>query len=201
MKAGVELSNISANQTFPNNKDGTFNFLTDTSTLPNTASIAVGFTDPNGISDAKASATAVTTGVYVNDEWRMAENFTLSLGVRHDAEFNTMNNKYTVPWASDPVLQGLPDLQGLPQYRQPQESARQRLAAHLVLVGSDEEEPDVRARRLRNHLRSRHELHRLPGAQELDVAHVQLHEPGHERSRRAPSARDQRSVRFARRRS
>ena len=111
-KAGVELSNISASQTFPNNKDGTFNFLTDTSTLPNTASIAVGFTDPNGISDAKASATAVTTGVYVNDEWRMAENFTLSLGVRHDAEFNTMNNKYTVPWASDPVLQGLPDLKG-----------------------------------------------------------------------------------------
>ena len=31
--------------------------------------------------------------------------FTLSLGLRHDAEFNTMNNKYTVPWASDPVLQ------------------------------------------------------------------------------------------------
>lgn len=110
LKAGVELSNISANQTFPNNKDGTFTFLTDTSTLPTTASIAVGFTDPNGIADAKASASAVTTGIYLNDEWRMAENFTLSLGVRHDAEFNTMNNKYTVPWAKDPVLQNLPDL-------------------------------------------------------------------------------------------
>ena len=48
--------------------------------------------------------------MYVNDEWRMTENFTLSLGVRHDAEFNTMNNKYTVPWASDPVLQGIPEL-------------------------------------------------------------------------------------------
>jgi len=110
LKAGVELSNIAARQTFPNNKDGSFNFLTDTSSLPNTASIAVGFTDPNGINDAKASATGVTTGVYVNDEWRMADNFTLSLGVRHDAEFNTMNNKYTVPWASDPVLQGIPEL-------------------------------------------------------------------------------------------
>jgi hypothetical protein len=41
----------------------------------------------------------------------MADNFTLSLGVRHDAEFNTMNNKYTVPWASDPVLQGIPELE------------------------------------------------------------------------------------------
>ena len=27
LKAGVELSNIAASQTFPNNKDGTFNFL------------------------------------------------------------------------------------------------------------------------------------------------------------------------------
>ncbi len=110
LKAGIELSNIAASQTFPNNKDGSFGFLTDTSSLPNTASIAVGFTDPNGIEDAKASATGRTTGIYVNDEWRMAENFTLSLGVRHDAEFNTMNNDYTVPWASDAILQGIPEL-------------------------------------------------------------------------------------------
>jgi hypothetical protein len=109
-KAGVELSRIAASQTFPTNKDGSFNFLTDTSTLPNTASIAVGFTDPNGLSDADASATGYTTGLYVNDEWRMRPNFTLSLGLRHDAEFNTMNNDYTVPWASDPVLQGIPAL-------------------------------------------------------------------------------------------
>ncbi len=110
MKAGVELSRIAASQSFPNNANGSFNFLTDTSTLPNTASIAVGFTDPNGLTDADASATGVTTGVYVNDEWRMRENFTLSLGLRHDAEFNTMNNDYTVPWASDSVLQGIPEL-------------------------------------------------------------------------------------------
>ena len=110
VKAGVELSNIAASQTYPSNKDGTFGFLTDTSSLPNTASIAVGFTDPNGISDAKASASAFTTGAYVNDEWRMRGNFTLSLGLRHDAEFNTMDNKYTVPWASDPILQGIPEL-------------------------------------------------------------------------------------------
>ncbi|MEO8622627.1 MAG: carboxypeptidase regulatory-like domain-containing protein, partial [bacterium] len=110
VKAGVELSRIAASQDFANNKDGTFGFLTDTSTLPNTASIAVGFTDPNGTSDALASATGYTTGVYVNDEWRMKENFTLSLGLRHDAEFNTMDNNYTVPWASDPVLKAIPAL-------------------------------------------------------------------------------------------
>jgi hypothetical protein len=110
LKAGVELSRIAANQNFPNNANGTFTFLTDTSTLPTTSSIAVGITDPNGTSDALASATGYTTGVYVNDEMRLAENFTLSLGLRHDAEFNTMNNKYTVPWASDPVLQAIPAL-------------------------------------------------------------------------------------------
>ncbi len=109
-KAGVELSRIAASQDFPNNSNGTFNFLTDTSTQPNTASIAVGLTDPNGTSDALASATGYTTGVYVNDEWRMHENFTLSLGLRHDAEINTLNNGYTVPWAADPVLQGIPEL-------------------------------------------------------------------------------------------
>ena len=110
LKAGVELSRIAASQNFPNNANGTFTFLTDTSTLPSTASIAVGFTDPSGTTDALASATGYTTGVYVNDEIRMAENFTLSLGLRHDAEFNTMDNKYTVPWASDPVLQAIPAL-------------------------------------------------------------------------------------------
>ena len=110
LKAGLELSRIAASQNFANNKDGSFNFPTDTSTLPNTASIAVGFTDPSGTSDALAAATGYTTGVYVNDEWRMKDNFTLSLGLRHDAELNTMNNKYTVPWASDPVLQNIPAL-------------------------------------------------------------------------------------------
>ena len=111
LKAGVELSRIAASQTFPTNYYGSFNFLTDDPTAqPNTASIAVGFTDPNGLSDADASATGYTTGVYVNDEWRMTPRFTLSLGVRHDAEFNTMDNNYTVPWASDPVLQAIPEL-------------------------------------------------------------------------------------------
>jgi hypothetical protein len=111
LKFGVELSSIAASQDFANNYFGSFNFPTDTSTLPNTASIAVGFTDPNGTSDARAKADAYTTGIYINDEWRIADNFTLSLGVRHDAEFNTMNNDYTVPWASDTALTNIPALQ------------------------------------------------------------------------------------------
>ncbi|MDB4915938.1 MAG: putative oar protein, partial [Gemmatimonadetes bacterium] len=110
VKAGVELSRIAASQNFPSNKDGTFTFLQDTATMPSTASIAIGITDPNGTSDALAAATGYTTGIYVNDEWRMKENFTLSLGLRHDAEFNTMDNDYSVPWAKDPVLTSIPAL-------------------------------------------------------------------------------------------
>ncbi len=110
LKFGVELSSIAATQNQPNNTNGTFNFLTDTSSLPNTASIAVGFNDPNGTSDAIADATGYTTGIYINDEWRIKPNFTLSLGLRHDAELNTMNNDYVTPWSKDPVLQAIPEL-------------------------------------------------------------------------------------------
>jgi len=112
LKFGAELSTIRAKQDFANNYFGSFVFFTDTATLPNTASIAVGFTDPNSTVDAVARANAYTTGFYINDEWRIRDNFTLSVGLRHDAEFNTMNNKYTVPWASDTVLQKIPALAG-----------------------------------------------------------------------------------------
>jgi hypothetical protein len=113
IKAGVELSTVGALQNQPNNTNGTFTFGTDDPTaLPISASIAVGFTDPNGTSDAIARARGYTTGVYVNDEIRLAPNFTLSVGLRHDAELNTMNNGYAVPWASDPTLLAIPELQG-----------------------------------------------------------------------------------------
>ena len=112
IKAGVELSTVGAQQNQPNNTNGTFTFASDDpNALPIQASIAVGFTDPNGTSDAIANATGYTTGIYINDEWRIKPNFTLSLGLRHDVEFNTMNNKYTVPWASDPTLLAIPALQ------------------------------------------------------------------------------------------
>ena len=107
IKAGVELASIAASQDFANNANGTFTFLTDTSTMPYLANIAVGYDNPNSTQDAKASATGYTTGLYVNDEWRVNDNFTLSIGLRHDAEINTLNNKYTVPWASDTTLQRL----------------------------------------------------------------------------------------------
>jgi len=98
------LSRISASQYLPSNRFGSFSFLTDTSTLPNAASISVGFTDPNGTNDARAEATGYAVGFYINDEWRPIENLSINLGLRYDAELNTLNNDFTVPWASDTRL-------------------------------------------------------------------------------------------------
>jgi hypothetical protein len=51
IKAGVELSTVGAQQNQPNNTNGTFTFASDDPTaLPVSASIAVGFNDPNGTS-------------------------------------------------------------------------------------------------------------------------------------------------------
>lgn len=104
IKFGVELAKIDGSQYLPSNRFGSFSFLTDTSSLPNAASISVGFTDPAGTEDARAKATGYSTGFYVNDEWRPIDNLSINLGLRYDAELNTLNNDYTVPWASDTRL-------------------------------------------------------------------------------------------------
>jgi hypothetical protein len=112
IKFGAEFSRVDASQFLPTNRDGAFTFGSDTSTNPSSASVAIGFSNPNGTSDARASATGYTTGLYVNDEWRPAANLTINLGLRYDAELNTINNDYTVPWASDSRLTSLPELNG-----------------------------------------------------------------------------------------
>lgn len=104
IKFGAELSRINGSQYLPSNQNGSFNFLTDTSTNPNSASISIGFTNPTGTDDARASATGYTTGVYLNDEWRPFSNLAINLGLRYDVELNTLNNDYTVPWVNDPRL-------------------------------------------------------------------------------------------------
>ena len=101
LKGGVELSHVSASQYSPNFRDGSFTYATDTSTLPQRASIALGYYNPTGDADANSSLSGWVTGAYVNDEWRPVSNFTLNLGLRYDAEINTLDNKFTVPWTTD----------------------------------------------------------------------------------------------------
>ena len=109
-KIGGELSHIAADQFSPNFIDGSFRFAADTSTVPNQATIGVGFPTADGTSEALAKASGWVTGVYVNDEWRMNPNFTVNLGLRYDAELNTVNNDFTVPWASDTAITSKPAL-------------------------------------------------------------------------------------------
>jgi hypothetical protein len=104
IKFGVELAKIDGSQFLPSNQFGSFTFLTDTSTQPLNASISVGFNDAAGTEDARAKATGYSTGFYLNDEWRPIENLSINVGLRYDAELNTLNNDYTVPWASDTRL-------------------------------------------------------------------------------------------------
>ena len=110
-KVGAEAEYVDASDYNPTNANGTFSFAADTSTLPTSASISVGFTDKSGTSDARASAGGKIFGAYFNDEWRPISNLTLNLGLRYDAEINTLNNKFFSPWANDSRLWVYPQLQ------------------------------------------------------------------------------------------
>jgi hypothetical protein len=103
-KAGAEVSRITADQFSPNFRLGEFRFGTDVATQPNRARIGIGYQDREGVTDAKAELSGWITGFYLNDEWRPSSTLTLNLGIRYDAEINTLNNDFTVPWASDTAI-------------------------------------------------------------------------------------------------
>ena len=110
LNSGVELTHVNTSSFLPSNKDGLFEYRTDTSALPFRATIGVGYFNPNGTSDAKAKADGWVAGAYAQDEWRVTEQFTLTLGLRYDAEINTLANDFKDPWASDAALEAaLPD--------------------------------------------------------------------------------------------
>jgi hypothetical protein len=106
IKLGGEASRVNASQFNPTNQFGSFSFPTDTSRLPNAATLGVGFFDPSSTEDARAELSGTILGAYLNDEWRPTPRFALNLGLRYDAELNTLNNDFTVPWASDAALVG-----------------------------------------------------------------------------------------------
>ena len=109
-KAGVEARRINGSQFAPNNREGAFNFPTDTSTRPNSANVALGFFNPNSIEDARAEANGTVVGLYLNDEWRPRSNLAINIGLRWDAELNTLSNDFRNPWAQDARLRAIPEL-------------------------------------------------------------------------------------------
>lgn len=107
---GIELARVRTNSWLPSNRDGFFRFTADSSTLPNLGRIGVGFFDPNSTEDARAITNGWSTGAYIQDQWQARPNLQVTVGLRYDAEINTLDNDYTVPWASDPTLQAIPQL-------------------------------------------------------------------------------------------
>lgn len=112
LKAGIELGRVTAVQFSPQNGSGVFSFRSDTA-QPHEALIAIGFFHPETIEDARTSLTGAVAGAYLNDEWKISRRLSLNLGVRYDAEFNTLGNDFTVTWIDDAALNDKPELQGL----------------------------------------------------------------------------------------
>ena len=105
LNAGAELTHVRTSSFLPLNRDGLFEYTTDTSTVPFRATIGVGFFNPTSDVDAKAESDGWVTGLYLQDEWRVTPDLMVTAGVRWDAEINTLANDFEVPWAEDPTLQ------------------------------------------------------------------------------------------------
>ena len=112
LKAGVELARVGVTQVAPTARDGLFTFRAEGGS-PDQAQIAVGATDPASDRDARSTLAGWVLAGYVNDEWQPGARLSLNLGIRYDAEINTLDNRFTVPWASDTILTSKPELSGL----------------------------------------------------------------------------------------
>ncbi|MEJ7812994.1 MAG: TonB-dependent receptor [Gemmatimonadaceae bacterium] len=112
MSAGTELTRVRTSSYLPSNQYGVFDYRTDTSTVPFRGTVGVGFFDPNSTEDARAVTDGWVTGLYLQDQWQATADLTLNVGLRYDAELNTLNNDFEVPWATDTALNNKPALQG-----------------------------------------------------------------------------------------
>ena len=111
LTAGGEFARVSIDAWLPNNRDGSFNYTTDDpNAMPSTASIGMGFLTGTD-EDAGATSKGWTVGAYVQDQWSVRSNFLLTLGLRWDADINTLNNDFESPFAEDPVLRNIPMLE------------------------------------------------------------------------------------------
>jgi len=108
LTGGVELARVHTNAWQPSNRDGLFQFQFDSSSSPLLGRIGVGFFNPNSDEDARAITNGWSTGAYIQDQWQARRNLQITAGLRYDAEINTLDNDFTVPWASDLTLQAIP---------------------------------------------------------------------------------------------
>ncbi|HEU5183424.1 MAG TPA: carboxypeptidase regulatory-like domain-containing protein [Gemmatimonadaceae bacterium] len=105
LKAGVEITRARTDIYRPLNKDGFFEFATDTSTQPSRGRIGVGASDPTSTRDARGVIDGWFIGTYLQDEWKPISSLTIIGGLRYDADLNTLNQRLVAPWAGDTTLQ------------------------------------------------------------------------------------------------
>jgi carboxypeptidase family protein len=104
LKLGIGLTSIHGVGFQPSNADGFFIFPTDTSTLPQTARIGMGYDDPSSLSDARSSGHRWVSSAWFQDEFRPRESLALTVGVRYDAEVGGLDQGKHEPWATDTTL-------------------------------------------------------------------------------------------------
>jgi hypothetical protein len=107
LSVGVEAARVSLRNFFPLRRDGMFEFQPDRVD----ATIALGTLHPDSDRDALTRLAGWTAAGWIGDEWRPTPSLTVNLGVRYDVELGLMNNGLAVPWAEDPELASLPQLQ------------------------------------------------------------------------------------------
>jgi hypothetical protein len=110
LNAGFEVARVSLENFFPNLRDGWFDFLPD-GPLPVRARVGASPLRPDSDRDALAHVSGWTAGAYFSNEWRPTQRLSLTLGLRYDVELGLINNDLVVPWATDRVLAGMPQLQ------------------------------------------------------------------------------------------
>ena len=104
LKLGAEIARVRGTGYQPNFADGFFLFSTDTSTVPASAQIGVGYVNPATTDDASAAIEGWLTGVYVQDEWRPVQRLAITAGLRWDVEIGTLGQRDRAPWSSDTAL-------------------------------------------------------------------------------------------------
>ncbi len=104
LKAGIEITKMNSAPWFPYYYYGQFVFDTDTSSLPRSATVGIGFTNPYTTDDAEGSLSGWTIGAFIQDRWTPMPQLTISFGLRWDADINHLNNKFKVRWADSTEL-------------------------------------------------------------------------------------------------
>jgi len=99
VKAGFDFTRVTSSPWFPYYYYGQFTFDTDTSSLPRTAIVAIGFNNPFTRDDAEGHLDGYVAGFFIQDRWTPLPQLTISAGLRWDADINTLNNNYKVRWA------------------------------------------------------------------------------------------------------